>query len=314
MAERAGEQFGRLITAMVTPFDDNGEAIDAQRTITLAKYLADNKTTSIAVCGTTGESPTLDESERFILQGIVKESVGSRVKVIAGTSTYSTRESVHLSKRAQEEGADGLLLVTPYYSTKSQEGLKRHFAAIAESTLGKILLIPYNVPSRTGVNMEPDTVWWLAEHYPSIVGLKEANADREHVDRILNEKPENFTVWSGNDADTFYFLEHGGYGVVSVASHVVGRKIDRVISTYLKGEMVLAAKQNATLMPLFRALFSPESPEPSPSAIKACLNIVGIPVGSLRLPVLEVPETYKKRLETILPTVEVDPVEHPVHA
>lgn len=319
--ERSGEQFGRLITAMVTPFNNTGDVIEPSRTIMLARHLADNKTTTIVVCGTTGESPTLDESERIVLQGTVKRAVESTgVLVIAGTSTYSTRESIHLSRRAQEEGVDGLLLVTPYYNKPSQEGLKRHFGAMIEETQGLLPAILYNVPSRTNVNIEPETVWWLAENYPPIVGLKEAKGlatekDREHVDRILKEKPEGFTVWSGNDQDTHYFLTHGGFGIVSVASHVVGRMIYEMINlSVLANERSefhgfrsrRALELNDVLHPLFQALFPPTSPEPSPVAIKEMLNQLGMHVGTVRLPLVEEPEDYKHRLQELLGSYAAD--------
>lgn len=325
MAERSGEQFGRLITAMVTPFDPNDvrslHIINASR---LAIHLAENQTTSIVVTGTTGESPTLKLDERKALLCAVLETVGDRVKVIAGTSTYDTDESMHLSQEAQKEGAHGLLLVTPYYNKPSQRGLDGHFGSIVEATHGEIPIILYNVPSRTNVNINPDIVWELAEKYPSIVGLKEARGldtekDREHVDRILKEKPKGFTVWSGNDQDTYYFLTHGGFGVVSVASHVVGRKIDEMIRLVTENasdtalaklsrpdtralRLHKASQINSALQPLFKALFPPASPEPSPVAIKEMLSQLGLYVGGVRLPLVEEPQLYKDRLFRLLET------------
>lgn len=306
MPQERGEQFGRLITAMVTPFEvDDVKEVSTVNTMRLARHLVASGTTSIAVCGTTGESPTLSERERIDLVRTVLETVGDHIPVIAGTSTYDTEESIHLSRRAQQNGVHGLLLVTPYYNKPSQEGLKRHFGAIAEATQGEIPLILYNVPGRTNVNIEPETVWYLAENYPSIVGLKEARGlatekDQYHVARILLEKPFDFTVWSGNDADTYYFLERGGYGVVSVASHIAGKEIEAMIENYVQGNLKIAESHDRDLKLLAEYLFPPTSPEPSPSAIKACLNIIGIPVGSLRLPLVEVPESYKGSLTRLL--------------
>lgn len=310
--QERGEQFGRMITAMVTPFHEGaGQPLNTYTTTEVAKHLMSNCSTAIVVCGTTGESPTLSELERISLANTVLETVGDHIPVIAGTSTYDTRESIHLSRRAQSDGVHGLLLVTPYYNKPSQEGLKRHFGAIAEATQGEIPIILYDVPSRTNVNIEPETVWWLAENYSSIVGLKEARGlttekDRHHVARILLEKPFDFTVWSGNDADTYHFLEHGGYGVVSVASHIVGRQIDKMISLFMQGKIDEAQAQDRYVQPLAQALFPLESPEPSPSAIKACLNIAGMPVGGLRLPLIEEPLHYQVRLADLMTGYHLD--------
>ncbi len=299
---KEADQFGRLHTAMVTPFESNGD-LSMERTISLAGHLADTGTETIVVSGTTGESPTLTERERMQLVNIVRSTVGNRAKVIAGTSTYSTKESVHLSRLAKTEGAQGLLLVTPYYNKPSQEGLKRHFGTIAEAVDLPIML--YNVPSRTNVNMLPETVLWLDQNYPNIIGLKEAvgtsdEKGKAQVALVLEGRSEGFEVWSGNDQDTLSMMRQGAYGVVSVASHLTGDLIRRMMNHQIVGEEAQAQDLHDHLMPLFEALFPPTSPEPSPASVKAMLNLTGMEVGGLRLPLINVPDSYKDRLQVLL--------------
>lgn len=299
---KESQQFGRLITAMVTPFDENGE-LSVERTRRLSEHLVNTGTESIVVSGTTGESPTLTEIERMTLIDAVLHAVGDRARVIAGTSTYSTAESIHLSRLAQREGAHGLLLVTPYYNKPSQEGLRRHFGTIAESVSVPCML--YNVPSRTNVNMLPETVLWLDQNYPNVIGLKEAigtsdEKGRTQVALVLEGRTSGFEVWSGNDQDTLPILRQGGYGVVSVASHLTGDLIRRMIGHHLVGENDQAQQLHDHLMPLFEALFPPTSPEPSPASIKAMLNITGMEVGSMRLPLVDIPDSYRGRLQVLL--------------
>lgn len=295
-------EFGHLITAMVTPFDRE-ENLDTRQVRNLARHLIDTGTQSIVVSGTTGESPALTEEERATLLDNVLEEVGDMARVIAGTSTYSTRESVHLSHMAQRQGAHGLLLVTPYYNKPSQEGLFRHFATIADAVT--IPAILYNVPSRTNVNMTPETVLRLDGAYPNIVGLKEAigtsdERGQRQVHQVTQGRSPGFEVWSGNDQDTLYFLRNGGYGVVSVASHLVGKPIRMMIDHQIAGREEEAQRAHDHLMPLFEALFPPTSPEPSPSSIKAMIDIVGMGEDVLRLPLIRVPESYRNRLRELL--------------
>lgn len=304
---KEGQQFGRLITAMVSPFDESGE-LSIDRTKRLADHLVNTGTETIVVSGTTGESPTLTERDRMMLLKAVMDAVGGRIPIIAGTSTYSTAESVSLSRAAANEGANGLLLVTPYYNKPSQEGLKRHFGTIAESVDTPCML--YNVPSRTNVNMLPETVLWLDQSYPNVIGLKEAigttnEQGRAQVALVLEGRSEGFEVWSGNDQDTLAIMRQGGHGVVSVASHLTGDLIRRMIAHHLVGEEDQAQQMHDHLMPLFEALFPPTAPEPSPASVKAMLNLSGIEVGSLRSPVLDILKEseykyYKDRLQILL--------------
>lgn len=296
------QEFGRLLTAMVTPFDRD-ENLDTRQVRTLARHLVDTGTQSIVVAGTTGESPTLTEQERANLLDTVLEEVGDRARVIAGTSTYSTRESIHLSRMAQRQGTHGLLLVTPYYNKPSQEGLFRHFGTIADAV--DIPVVLYNVPSRTNVNMTPETVLRLDEAYQNIIGLKEAigtsdERGQRQVCTVIQNRTPGFEVWSGNDQDTLYFLRNGGFGVVSVASHLVGRPIRTMMEHQIAGREDEAQRTHDHLMPLFEALFPPTSPEPSPSSVKAMLGITEMGEDILRLPLVSVPESYRNSLRELL--------------
>jgi 4-hydroxy-tetrahydrodipicolinate synthase len=300
--------FGRLITAMVTPFDRNG-AVDFAQAGRLARTLIDNGTDSLVVSGTTGESPTLTTDEKLRLFRVVKEAVAGRARVIGGTCNYSTAESIELTHAAGEGGPreraiDGVLMVVPYYNNPPQEGLYRHFRSIAEHT--DLPCVLYNVPSRTVRNMEAATTIRLARDVPNIVGLKEAVGSMEQVAEIIAGVPDDFRVWSGNDSDTFSIMCLGGYGVVSVASHVVGRQIKRMIARVVEGDLRGAAQLHLKLLPLARALFPPVAPVASPSAIKAALNLSGFDVGGLRLPLIELPEPAQARLKDLLATYDLD--------
>lgn len=299
--------FGRLITAMVTPFDATGE-VDYRQVADLAKHLVANGTDSLVVTGTTGESPTLTTQEKLRLYEVSKEAVGSRGRIIAGSTNYSTAESIELTREATQVGVDGILMVVPYYNNPPQEGLYRHFRAIAEST--PLPCVLYNVPSRTVRNMEAATTARLAE-VPNIVGVKEASGSMEQIADILRavkeQRPE-FRVWSGNDQDTFNIVCMGGYGVVSVASHVVGRQIKAMIEAVVAGRLEEGARLHRELLPLAKALFPPVSPVASPSAIKAALNLTGFNVGALRLPLIELPEQAQASLRQLLARYQLDPL------
>lgn len=294
-------QFGRGITAMVSPFDRHRE-LSIEGVITLANHLVDTGTDTIVVAGTTGESPNLTERERMTLINVTKGAVGSRAKVVAGSATNSNAESIKLSRQSQTEGADGLLLVTPYYNKGNPEGHKMHFASIADAV--DIPCILYNVPGRTGINLIAETVTWLDHNHRNIVGLKEAvgisdEKGRKQVAEIIEARTPGFEVWSGNDEDTLPMMKMGAYGVVSVASHVVGSTIKRMMEYYASGDEQSAQELHDYLMPLFKALFPPQPESPSPAPIKAMLNMTGIDVGGLRLPIVEISDSYKGQLRTL---------------
>ena len=294
--------FGRLITAMVTPFDKQGE-VDYAQAGRLARSLVDNGSDSIVVSGTTGESPNLSTEEKLHLFRTVKDAIGSRGKVIGGTGNYSTRESIALTHEARET-VDGVLLVVPYYNNPPQEGLYRHFRTIAEHT--DLPVVVYNVPSRTVRNMEASTTIRLAADVPNIVGVKEAVENLDQVAEIVSAVSSDFRLWSGNDNDIFLKMCLGAYGVVSVASHVVGRLIRKMVDATAAGRLEEARLLHLKLHPLARALFPPIAPVASPSSVKAALNLSGFDVGGLRLPLIELPEAARAKLGDLLGTYEVD--------
>ena len=227
-----------------------------------------------------------------------------RVPVVAGTGNYSTGESAAFSREAEDLGVDALLLVVPYYNNPPQEGLYQHFRTIAEST--SLPCIVYNVPTRTVRNMEAATTARLAE-VDNIVGVKEASGDLGQISDVLRLTPDDFHVWSGNDSDTYHIMCMGGYGIISVASHVIGLQIKRMINATLASDIPTAGALHQQLMPLFTSIFPPISPVASPAAIKACLNLAGFNAGGHRLPLIPVPDEFAHTLRELLGTYELDP-------
>jgi 4-hydroxy-tetrahydrodipicolinate synthase len=291
-------EIGRLITAMVTPFDDKGQ-VDYGQAKRLALALLDSGSDGVILSGTTGESPTLSTEEKLRLFAEVKVAVGDRGAIIAGTGTYNTAESIELSKEAEREGVDGLLLVVPYYNKPPQEGLYQHFKAIAGSV--HLPCIVYNVTSRTGLNMTHETTNRLS-HIDNIVGVKEAGSDMDQVTRIIDGARAGFRVWSGNDNETFYIMATGGYGVVSVASHLVGSQIKQMMGLLLEGDVEKAAAEHRRLHALFKVLFVVSNPIP----VKYCLNQVGFKVGSPRLPLVPPDAKSAAQIDEVLQRYEVD--------
>ncbi|GLX68539.1 4-hydroxy-tetrahydrodipicolinate synthase [Paenibacillus glycanilyticus] len=275
-------EFGRLITAMVTPFDENGQ-IDWDTTGRLIDYLIEEQQSdSLVVSGTTGESPTLTEDEKAELFRYAVKRAAGRCKIIAGTGSNNTAHSIHLSKVAEDAGVDGLLLVAPYYNKPNQEGLYQHFKAIAEST--KLPVVLYNVPGRTGINISVETTLRLAE-LDNVVATKDC-ASSDQLSLIIAAAPESFKVYSGDDSATLPTLAIGGYGIVSVASHIIGAKMKQLIESYLNGDVKQAAKLHAECYPVFKGLFECPHPVPNPVAVKYALGLRGLPVGGVRLPLV----------------------------
>ncbi|GBC94970.1 4-hydroxy-tetrahydrodipicolinate synthase [bacterium HR16] len=284
--------WGPVVTAMVTPFDENLE-VNYDAAQALAELLVQTGSTGLVVSGTTGESPTLTHEEKVTLFRKVKEAVGNRAAVLAGTSTYDTAESVRLSQEAERAGVDGLLLVAPYYNRPSQEGLYQHFKTIAHAVDLPVMI--YNIPGRTGVNVEPATLLRLAE-INNIVAVKEASGNLNQMSEICANAPEGFLVYSGDDSLTLPLLAVGGVGVVSVASHVVGRDIRRMCDAFFAGQVQEATKLHHRMLPLFKALFCTTNPVP----VKAALNMMGANVGGVRLPLVEANEKEKEIIRKAL--------------
>ena len=291
-------QIGRLLTAMVTPFDESGQ-VDYEQARCLANALLASGSDGMIVSGTTGESPTLTTEEKLRLFAEVKGSVGTRGAVVAGTGNYNTAESIELSKEAEQAGVDALLLVVPYYNKPPQEGLYQHFKAIAESV--HIPCILYNVTSRTSLNMAHETTLRLS-HIDNIVGVKEAGSDMDQIARIIDGAGDGFRVWSGNDNETFHIVSMGGYGVVSVVSHLVGRQIKQMIGLLLEGDVERAAAEHRRLHPLFKVLFVISNPIP----VKYAVNKVGFNVGSPRLPLVPPDDRSAAEIDAMLARYEID--------
>ena len=289
---------GRLITAMVTPFDEKGE-VDYEQAKKLALALIASGSDGVLVVGTTGESPTLLRAEECRLFREIKAAVGDKKSVIAGTGSNSTTEAVEATREAEKIGVDACLLVVPYYNKPTQEGLYQHFKTVAEST--SLPCIMYNVPSRTVVNMTADTVIRLSK-IDNIIGVKEASGNFEQIAKIIQETGDDFFVWSGNDSDTFPIMAIGGYGIISVASHLVGKQIKQMIDSFVSGKVAEAADIHRRLLPLVDALFIVSNPIP----VKYAVNQVGFRVGKPRLPLTEPDEKTAAIIKGVLKNYTID--------
>ena len=290
----------KLITAMVTPFAENGD-VDYGAAKELALALSKTGSDGILIGGTTGESPTLTNSEKLKLFKSVKDAVNGNADVIAGTTDNNTSGSIKLSIEAQKLGVDGLLLTVPAYNKPSQQGLQDHFNRIADSV--EIPGILYNVPGRTSLNMDANTTIELSKH-ENIIGIKEASSDFSQITKIITEASgTNFKIWSGNDDETFSIMALGGNGVVSVASNVIGLQISKMIGMILDRNIESASNQHKNLLPLFEALFWVTNP----ILIKRALNISGFQVGGLRLPMLD-SNQYEAEFSKLLNNYEIDVV------
>ncbi len=284
--------FGKILTAMVTPFDHKGN-IDFSKTTKLVEYLIKNGSDGLVIAGTTGESPTLTKEEKVALFKHVVKVVQKRVPVIAGTGSNNTHASIELTKQAEEAGVDAVMLVAPYYNKPNQQGLYLHFKTIAETT--KLPVMLYNVPGRSIVNLSVDTIVRLSE-IDNIVCVKEASGDLDQITEIITKTADDFKVYSGDDTLTLPTFSIGGDGIVSVASHVVGNEMQSMISAYLDGDVRKAAEWHGKLLPVMNEMFS----APSPTPVKTALQILGIDVGSVRLPLIPLSEQERVRLNSLL--------------
>ena len=286
-------RFGRLLTAMVTPFDTEG-SLDLERGAELANRLFDNGSDALVVCGTTGESPTVNYDQKIELFRTVLEGAGTRGAIIANVGDNCTADSVAFAQKVEKLGVDAVMAVTPYYNKPPQEGLYRHFKAIAESVDVPVIL--YNIPGRCVINIEPDTILRLAHDVENIVAVKQANADLVQVKRIVEEAPDGFELLSGDDALTLPMMELGGTGVISVLSHVAGPSVKAMIEYFLAGDAEKAHQLEDILMPLADALFMTANP----IMVKDALAIEGFPVGGVRLPLVEPTREQHEKLVNIM--------------
>jgi 4-hydroxy-tetrahydrodipicolinate synthase len=286
-------KFGKVLTAMVTPFDANLE-VNYQAAQELAVHLINSGSDGIVVAGTTGESPTLTKKEKLTLFKVVVEAVGGRATVIAGTGSYDTQESTELTREAEQTGVDGIMLVAPYYNKPSQEGLFRHFTSIAGST--SLPVIIYNIPGRTGVNISVETILRIAANTPNIAAIKEASGNLSQISELCEKAPRDLLIYGGDDSLTLPVLSVGGVGVISVASHIAGRKIQEMINAYCRGDVAGATRINAELGPLNRVLFITTNP----IMVKTACNLLGFKVGGMRLPLVDATPNEVKSLQEIL--------------
>lgn len=286
-------KFGRVITAMVTPFDERGD-LDLDAAVELAHWLVENGSEGLVLAGTTGESPTMTESEELVLFRSVREAVS--VPILAGTGSNSTASAVEHTKRASETGVDGILLVTPYYNRPSQEGLLAHFRAVAAATQLPVVL--YDIPVRTGRKIATSTILELARTVPNIVGLKDASGDPAETARLVAGAPAGFEVYSGDDAYTLPLLAVGAVGVISVASHWVGRQMGEMIEAFEKGDVATARRINAGLLESYDYETGDDAPNPVPT--KTLLSVLGLKVGACRPPMGPAPDGLAERARKVL--------------
>jgi 4-hydroxy-tetrahydrodipicolinate synthase len=292
------KELGRLITAMITPLDGKGE-VDYEQAGKLALALLASGSDGVVVVGTTGESPTMLRAEEYRLFKEIKAAAGDKGSVIAGTGSNSTAEAVEATVKAEKIGVDACLLVVPYYNKPTQEGIYQHFKTVADST--SLPCIMYNVPSRTVVNMTADTVIRLSK-VKNIIGVKEASGNFEQIAKIIQETHDDFFVWSGNDQDTFPLMAIGGYGIISVISHLVGKQIKQMIESFLSGKIAEAAAIHRHLLPMVNAMFIVSNPIP----VKYAVNQVGFRVGKPRLPLTEPDEKTAAIIKDTLKNFTID--------
>ncbi|MDE5412910.1 4-hydroxy-tetrahydrodipicolinate synthase [Alkalihalobacterium chitinilyticum] len=284
--------FGRVLTAMVTPFDELG-AIDLPKTESLVEYLINNGSDGLVVAGTTGESPTITKDEKLALFETVAKTVNGRIPVIAGTGSNNTQASIELTKEAQLLGINGVMAVAPYYNKPSQQGMIEHFKAIANSTTLPVML--YNIPGRSVVNMTADTIIELSK-VKNIVSVKEASGDLEQMAAIIEKTDADFSLYSGDDSLTLPSMAIGGNGVVSVASHIIGNEMQEIVQLFQAGSVNEAAKLHRKYLPIMKALFF----TPNPTSVKMALQLKGIDVGSVRLPLVPLTNDEKNTLYQII--------------
>ena len=284
--------FGRILTAMITPFNEEGQ-VDYERMTELINHLIENNTDGLVVTGTTGESVVLSEEETEAIYEHVVRIVDKRIPVLAGTGSNDTKKTIALTKKATAYGVDGIMLVSPYYNRPNQAGLYEHFKAVANETELPVML--YNIPGRTGVHIDAETIIRLAE-IEDVDAVKEGSGDLEQVAEIIANTDDNFTVYSGDDSMTLPMMAIGARGVVSVASHIIGNEMKAMIDNFLQGEIDKAAQLHRKLLPIMNGLFM----TPSPAPLKAALRLKGLDVGSVRLPLVDLTEEELKTIKQIL--------------
>lgn len=288
--------FGHVLTALVTPFDAKGN-VNFPTLTELIERLIHHGTEGFVITGTTGESPVLSFREKGDIYKHVVSVVNKRVPVLAGTGTNDTKKTIQLTKMAEAQNVDGIMLVSPYYNRPNQEGLYKHFATVANETSLPIML--YNIPSRCGVLIEAETIIELSK-MDNIVAIKEASGNLELATTVAANTPDNFYLYSGDDSMTLPLMAIGATGVVSVASHIIGTAMNKMVHSFLQGNTVEAALIHRKMFPVMKGLFM----APSPAPVKAALKMQGVDVGSVRLPLVDVTDEEKERLNNIISEIE----------
>ena len=289
---------GEVITAMVTPFNENFE-VNYNEVEKLTDYLINNGSDAILVAGTTGESPTLTHEEELEILKVVKNVVGNKAKVIMGAGSNSTRTAVESTQKAEKAGADAILSVVPYYNKPSQAGLLEHFGQIAKSTDLPIIL--YNIPGRTGINMETETISKLADSYKNIAAVKQSNPNLDLVTEIRLQTPEDFVIYSGDDSLTLPMLSIGAYGVISVASHIIGKEIKQTITEFKAGNFSKALELHLKAYPMFKTLFT----SPNPIPVKVVLAKQGHLSETVRPPLVKLTDEEREKLYNSIAPYEI---------
>lgn len=293
MIKTSGDLFGRVVTAMVSPFDDDSN-LDYQSLEKLVEHLIDNGTSAIVVAGTTGESPTLDDAEKTnLLKTVVKLAAG-RVKVIMGAGSNDTRKTIKSCQEAQANGADGLLVVAPYYNKPNQDGLRAHFSAVARACPLPIMI--YNIPGRTGININAETTLALDAEFENIVALKDSTGSVEQAQEVARQASAKFRIYSGDDNLTLPFLSIGACGVVSVASHLVGKEIKTMVDSFFAGKIDDARALHYLYLPLFKNLFI----APNPTCVKYALASLGLCKENLRLPLVPLNASQRAAVDEVI--------------
>ena len=290
---------GEVVTAMVTPMKKSGE-IDYNKAEELAKYLIANGSETLLVAGTTGESPTLTHEEELELLSTVKRASANKAKIIMNTGSNSTETAAKMTKLAQKEEVDAVLSVVPYYNKPSQNGMIEHFSAVAEASDLPVIL--YNIPSRTGVNMLPATVAYLADKYSNIVAIKQSCPDMDLISEMKIQCPADFAIYSGDDSLTLPMMALGVHGVISVASHLFGAELKSMIRNFKTGEVTAAKNMHKTLFPVFRKLFM----APNPVPVKAALAHAGLIEDYVRLPLVQLDDAQKAELFAVVDKVKTE--------
>lgn len=291
-------RFGRMIPAMVTPFDENRD-LDLNKAQSLAVRLADGGSDSLILNGTTGESPTIFYPQKMDLFRAVLEAVGGRVPIIANVGDNCTQDTVEFAQDVQKLGVDGFMCVVPYYNKPPQEGIYRHFKTIAQAV--ELPIILYNIPGRCVVNMEADTTLRLAREHANVVAVKEASGDLEQVRKIVEGAPEGFSVYSGDDSATYDVMKAGGAGVISTTGNVAPARMKELVDLCAAGDWERAAEANERLMPLMKGLFETSNP----ILVKEALKLAGFPVGGVRLPLVDATPEQSERLAGIMREVGI---------